>query len=174
MENSFNIILKRRSIRKYEVKEVPMESINKLLQAAMNAPSASNQQPWHFVVIRDKALLLELSQIHSGLSNLKESPLAILVCGEPDATTLKYYWEQDCSAATENMLIAATALGLGAVWHGIKPEESRDSEIFRKTLNIPRHIKPFSVITVGYPAENIESSDRFNEKRVHYANYWQA
>lgn len=172
MENDLNIILKRRSIRKYKTQEVPEDLIKDLLQAAMSAPSACNQQPWHFVIIRDKNILNELSKIHSGFHNLKGSPLAILVCGEPEAAKLEFYWEQDCSAATQNILIAATALGLGAVWQGINPRGGQDSDMIRRILNLPNHIRPFSLISVGYPAESLEPSNRFDERKVHYTNTW--
>ncbi len=172
MENAFDTILKRRSIRKYQNKEVPKELMKSLLQAAMSAPSACNQQPWHFIIIKDKVALNELSKIHSGFLNLKESPVAILVCGEPGAAKLEFYWEQDCSAATQNILIAATALGLGAVWHGINPRGGEDSDAIRKIINIPENIKPFSLISVGYPAEDIKPSDRYYENKVHYGSAW--
>lgn len=173
MENDFNIILKRRSIRKYENREVSESLVKCLLQAAMSAPSACNQQPWHFVVIQDKAVLNELSEIHSGFHTLKGSSLAILVCGEPEAAKLEFYWEQDCSAASQNILLAATALGLGAVWQGVNPRGGEDSDIIRRIVKLPAYIKPFSLISIGYPAEFIEPSNRFIESKVHYKSIWQ-
>ncbi len=170
MENDLSIILKRRSIRKYTNQEVSEDLIKCLLQAAMSAPSACNQQPWHFIIIQNRNILNELSQIHSGFHSLMGAPLGILVCGEPKATKLEFYWEQDCSAATQNILIAATALELGAVWQGINQKESQDSDIIRRILKLPDHIKPFSLISVGYPAEAPETSNRFNESKVHYVN----
>ncbi len=172
MENNLKIILNRRSIRRYESREVTNDLIKSLLQAAMSAPSACNQQPWNFVIIQNRNILNELSEIHSGFDNLKAAPLAILVCGEPEAAKVEYYWEQDCSAATQNILIAATTLGLGAVWQGINPRGGEDSDIIRRILKIPNNIKPFSLISIGYPAETLEPSNRFNEKKIHYASTW--
>lgn len=172
MENELNIIFKRRSIRKYKNQEVPNNLINSLLQAAMSAPSACNQQPWHFFIIQNQSVLHELSEIHSGFHNLKSSPLAILVCGEPDAAELEFYWEQDCAAATENILLAATALGLGAVWQGINPRGGEDSDLIRNIVKLPEHIKPFSLVAVGYPAEVLEPSNRFDKNKIHYLSAW--
>ncbi len=172
MEKDLSIIFKRRSIRKYQNREVSNELINKLLRAAMSAPSACNQQPWHFVVIRDRVILNQLSEIHGGFNNLKGAPLAILVCGEPGAATLEFYWEQDCAAATQNILLAATESGLGAVWQGINPRGGDDSDTIRKLLELPQHIIPFSLIAAGHPAENPEPADRFNESKIHNSSVW--
>jgi nitroreductase len=168
MESDLNIIFKRRSIRKYKEQEVPEELIKSLLQAAMSAPSAVNQQPWHFYVIRDRKTLNELAGIHSGFHNLMGAPLAVLVCGEPAAAKLEFYWEQDCSAASQNILLAATALGLGAVWQGINPRGGSDSDAIRRITKLPMNLKPFSLISIGYPAEFPEPSNRFDEARIHY------
>ncbi len=172
MENDLDIILKRRSIRKYKNQKVPENLIRSLLQAAMSAPSACNQQPWHFVILEDKTVLKELSEIHSGFLTLKGSPLAILVCGEPGAAKLEFYWEQDCSAATQNILIAATAMGLGAVWQGINPRGGEDSDMINRILKLPVHIRPFSLVSVGYPAEMTEPANRFSENKIHYPGTW--
>ncbi len=172
MEHLLNCILTRRSIRKYRDCQIPKNLIQNLLQAAMSAPSACNEQPWHFIVIEERDILNRLSAIHSGFQVLKESPLAILVCGEPEAAVLNFYWEQDCSAATENILIAAQACNLGAVWLGINPRGGEDSETIVKILDIPEHIKPFSLVSIGYPAQTLEPSNRFNENKVHYHSNW--
>lgn len=172
MENILKDILKRRSIRKYKNQPVPESVVKELLQAAMSAPSACNQQPWHFIIIENREVLCELSKIHSGFTPLKESPLAILVCGEPGAATLEFFWEQDCSAATENILIAATARGLGAIWLGINPRGGEDSDAVRKILELPGHIKPFSLVSAGYPAEAPEPVTRFSESKIHYGSAW--
>lgn len=172
MDNLFNSILQRKSIRRYKNQQVPDELVTSILKAAMSAPSACNQQPWHFIVIRDNNILNEISKIHSGFHTLKNSPLAILVCGEPQIAKLEFYWEQDCSAATQNMLLAAKALGLGSVWLGINPRGGEDSERISEILSIPEHIKPFSIVSVGYPDECITPSDRFDEKKVHIQSKW--
>jgi nitroreductase len=172
MENIYNSILNRRSIRKYTDQKVSGDLIKELLKAAMSAPSACNQQPWHYIVIESKDVLGEISMIHSGFSLVKDSSLLILVCGEPEKTQLEFFWRQDCSAATENILIAAQSQGLGAIWLGINPNGGSDTDILRNTLSIPEYIVPFSLVCIGYPAEEKEPSDRFDEGKVHYNSRW--
>jgi nitroreductase len=163
-------ILGRRSIRKYSPQAVDQELIRELLTAAMSAPSAGNEQPWHFVVIKDKNLLNEIPKFHPHSSMLREAPLAILVCGDLTLEKYKGYWVQDCSAATQNLLLAAHARGLGAVWLGIYPIDER-VEGMRKLLSLPEHIVPLSVVSLGYPAERKSPLNRFQESRVH-DNRW--
>lgn len=160
-------ILARRSIRKYTDQSVPEDMINDLLRAAMSAPSAGNQQPWQFVVIRNRSILNDITTVHPYSSMLKEAPCAILVCGDLNRETHKGYWVQDCSAATQNILLAANSLGLGSVWLGVYPREDR-VEALRKLLGIPSHIVPLALIAVGYPAEEKEPSNRFDKNRIHY------
>lgn len=163
-------ILKRRSIRKYKSESVPEDKVKQLLQAAMAAPSAGNQQPWHFVVINNRTKLDEIPKFHPYAQMVKEAPLAILVCGDTENEKHKGFWVQDCSAATENLLLAAQALGLGAVWVGVYPRDER-VQGFRQLLNIPEGIMPFALVPVGYPAESKQPADRFDESRVHL-NSW--
>lgn len=167
MNETLSCILSRRSIRKYTGNPVPESTVETLLKAAMNAPSACNQQPWHFVLITDKAVLGEISTIHSGFTQLKDASLAILVCGEPGIAILGQYWCYDCAAATQNILLAAHACGLGAVWLGIHPEGGEDSDTISRLIGLPKGIKPFSLIPVGYPAETAKISDRYDKNRVH-------
>ncbi|MBN1348977.1 nitroreductase family protein [candidate division KSB1 bacterium] len=163
-------ILSRRSIRKYTGKAVSETLINELLQAAMSAPSAGNQQPWHFVVLTDHSLMDQVPQFHPYSTMLKEAALAILVCGDERLQRYEGYWIQDCSAATENLLIAARANGLGAVWLGIYPRPERVDGM-RKLLNIPHEITPFALISIGYPAEEKLPASRFDSARIH-KNRW--
>lgn len=165
-------LLKRRSVRRFKNEPVPAEIVLDLLKAAMNAPSACNQQIWHFVILEDRAVLNELSGIHSGYTTLKSTPTAILVCGEPGAATLPSFWEHDCAAATQNILIAAEAYGLGAVWQGVNPLGKEDAEIIKKCVNLPDNIHPFSIVSIGYPAETPVEKCRFNEKKIHYNSRW--
>ncbi len=164
-------ILERRSVRKYLDKPVPGDLRDALLKAAMSAPSACNQQPWHFVIIEDRDILVELSGIHGGYLPLKNAPLAILVCGEPKKTVLEYYWEYDCCAAVENMLISAHSLGLGAVWMGINQKDDKDANIIRSILNIPARLAPFALVSAGYPAEAAAPAQRFDERKIHYGRF---
>ena len=163
-------ILSRRSIRRYTEEPVSRDLIEELLKAAMNAPSAGDEQPWHFIVIDRRPILDKLADIHPHEKMLKQAPAAIIVCGDESMEKFKDFWVQDCSAASENMLLAAHALGLGAVWLGIYPAEKIVLEI-RELLNIPSNIIPFSIISIGYPAEEKESKERFDASRIH-SNTW--
>ena len=163
-------ILKRRSIRKYSGKSVNKSDINILLTAAMYAPSARNEQPWHFIVIDNHDLLDQISKVHPYASMLPGASVAILVCGDENLELSKAYWPVDCSAATQNILLAAQALELGAVWLGVYPRQERQSSI-RKIFNLPSHIHPFSLISIGYPAEAKGIPDRFKEDRIRW-NEW--
>lgn len=159
-------ILSRRSIRKYTAEPVADEVIQELLKAAMAAPSAGNEQPWHFIVIRDRRILDEIPRFHPYSQMLREAPVAILVCGDPRLQKYQGYWPLDCAAATENVLIAIQALGLGGVWLGVYPVEDRMNAL-RHLLGIPSEVVPFSLIPVGYPAETKPPAERFDPRRVH-------
>ncbi|PLX19344.1 MAG: nitroreductase family protein [Marinilabiliales bacterium] len=163
-------IFTRRSIRKYTKEEISNEHIEVILKAGMYAPSASNQQPWHFIVISDRKLLDTIKDVHPYAKMLVEAQLAILVCGDINLELSKDYWVVDCSASTQNMLLAAHGLGLGAVWLGIHPRVERKNEI-RKIFNLPENIQPASLISIGYPDENKEMPDRYKPERIHY-NAW--
>jgi nitroreductase len=159
-------VLRRCSIRKYTDQPVSDEHVEHLLRAAMAAPSAGNQQPWQFIVIRDRGVLAAIPEVHPYASMVPDAQLAILICGDRDKERWPQYWEQDCAAATENLLIAAAQLGLGAVWLGVHPLEER-ADGLRSLLCTPRAITPFSLVPVGWPAEYKEPSDRYEPDRVH-------
>jgi nitroreductase len=163
-------ILTRRSIRKYKDKPVSDDLIKQVLEAAMAAPSAGNEQPWQFIVINDRKILGQIPAIHPNASMTKDAPLAILVCGDLSKEKYPGYWSVDCSAATENLLLAVHALGLGAVWCGIYPREER-IEGMKKMLGIPDGIVPFALVPIGYPGEEKPPSERFEKERIHY-NKW--
>lgn len=163
-------ILTRRSIRKYTAKEVSEDQIEVMLKAAMYAPSASNQQPWHFIVIKDRNILDKIAEVHPYAKMLTQAALAILVCGDEERELSKGYWVVDCSAATQNILLAAHDLGLGAVWLGVHPREERKNEV-KKIFDLPQNIQPMSIISIGYPDEEKETPDRFKPERIHY-NAW--
>ncbi len=165
--DAMSAILSRRSIRRYTKEDVSDEIVKELLEAAMSAPSAGNEQPWHFVVIRDRKILNEIPNIHPYSGMLREAPLAILICGDESLQKYKGYWVQDCSAATENLLIAINAKGLGGVWLGVYPVEDRVVGV-RKLLNMPDNIIPFSLISIGYPAEQKPPANRYDPSRIHY------
>lgn len=170
MNHVMEAIKARRSIRKYKDEKLRKEDIEDLLSAAMAAPSAGNAQPWEFVVIDKKDILNEIPKFHAYAGMLKEASHAILVCGNIDLEKYKGFWIQDCSAATQNILLAATAKEIGSVWLGVYPEEDR-IEGFRKLLDLPDNLIPFSLVSLGYPAETKESVDRYNEDKVHYNKY---
>lgn len=164
-------IYTRRSIRKYQETPVEKEKIEHLLQAAMAAPSAMNIKPWEFVVVTD---LEKLKQIRSSLMFANfNAPAAIAVCG--NISFFKHpraekFWVQDCSAATQNILLSAIGLGLGTVWLGVHPVHTftkRVSEI----LALPKHVLPLNVIYVGYPAEEKPARTQYDAKRVHWHSY---
>lgn len=165
--DTFDAIFTRRSIRKFTDRTVPDEMVSRLLMAAMAAPSAGNEQAWQFIVIRNRALLDAIPKFHPYSSMLKYASLAILICGDLTLEKFKGYWVQDCSAATQNLLLAATAAGLGAVWTGVYPMEDRVAGM-RHLLDLPEHVIPLSLVPVGFPAEPPGRADRFDQARIHH------
>jgi len=163
-------ILTRRSIRKYTDQPVSDDLIKQILEAAMAAPSAGNEQPWQFIVINDRKILDEIPAIHPYAAMIKEAPMAILVCGDLSKEKYPGYWPVDCAAATENLLIAVNALGLGAVWCGVYPREERMAGM-KKLFAIPDGIMPFALIPLGHPAEQKPPADRFDPSRIHHNNW---
>jgi len=161
----------RRSVRKFKPGGVTAGQVEELLKAAMTAPSACNQQPWHFVVIDDRETLDKIPQFSPYAKMVTTAPLGILVCAEPGLEKCQGYWPQDCASATLNMLNAARALGLGTVWTGVHPVEDR-VEGFRALLGVPGKVVPFAFVVVGHPAEEQEPKDRYKAERVH-KNAWQ-
>jgi nitroreductase len=157
-------ILSRRSIRKYTEEPVGVEDVKTLLEAAMAAPSASNRKPWHFVVVTERGTLERLADSHRYGKMLHDAPLCIAVCGDEGVS--ERFWVQDCSAATENILLAATSLGLGAVWLGVYPSKDRVEDI-KEILGIPAGITPLNLISIGHPAEEKEPRTQYEESRVH-------
>ncbi len=160
----------RRSIRKFKPGEVSKEIQRELLEAAMLAPSAGNEQPWQFLLIDDRRTLEEIPLICPTATMCRQAPLAILVCGDENLEKYPDFWVQDCSAATENILLAAHALGLGAVWAGVYPMKER-VDGFRRIFALSEEITPFALITLGYPDEAPAPARRYKEERVHY-NGW--
>ena len=163
-------IFGRRSIRKYTDKKVSPEIIKSLLDAGMHAPTARNLQPWHFVVVDDRQMLDKLSIAHPYAKMLKEATLAILVCGDKKVQEMDGYIIQDCSAATQNIMLAAHAHGLGSVWLGMYPREERMKDV-GTLLELPGHIMPVALISIGYPDESREIPARYKDERVHWNKY---
>lgn len=161
-----NSIFHRISVRKYEQRAVEPEKIEKMLKAAMAAPSACNQQPWEFYVVTDKELIGQLSEASPYAKCAKETPVVFVPCFRSEGIAPEYF-NIDMSAAVENLLLEADTLGLGAVWMGISPDEGR-MEAVRKVLDIPTNLNAFALVPCGYPAEEREQENRYEESRVHY------
>ena len=167
MDPRLNIIFARRSIRSYTGEPVTDEQVTSLLEAGMAAPSASNRKPWHFCVITDKATLEKLAQAHPYGKMLAQAQLAIAVCGDPSISS---WWVQDCTAATENILVAAAGLGLGAVWLGCHNAPDREQAV-RDVTGIPAEIGVLSLLSIGHPGEEKEARTQYEVGRVH-VNQW--
>lgn len=171
MNDVLQLIFSRRSIRQYQPRPVPRELLTDLLRAAMAAPSAVDKQPWEFVVVTRPERLAELQAVLPYARY--NAPAAIVVCGVPERAQNEptgSYWVQDCSAATENLLIAATGLGLGTVWTGVYPVTERVQAV-QQVLGLPEGVIPLGVILVGYPAEEKPPRTQYREDRVHWEQY---
>jgi nitroreductase len=168
--DGFETIITRRSIRKYKKQPISKEIVQKLLQAACSAPSAGNQQPWHFVILDDRKILNVIHTFHPSARMLLTADAAILVCGDLDLEKFKGFWMVDCAAATENILLAAHSLGLGACWLGLYPREGRMAGM-KKLLHLPSNIVPFAIVSLGYPDEVKPREDRYTPSRIHQ-NKW--
>ena len=165
-------IMTRTSIRQFKAQPVEQDKVDILLKAAMAAPTALNLQPWHFIVINDKETIALLSG-----KQPTNAPLMIAVCGDTDktmlpdgSTKLPDFWVEDVSAATENLLLAAHALGLGAVWTGVYPAMDRTAEV-ANVLNCPQNIVPLAVVRVGYPDESPEPKNKYKEENISYNKF---
>ncbi len=160
-----DIILSRRSVRKFKADPVPDQYLKEILKAAMQAPSASNEQAWQFVVLQGDMLnnFLAINK-----NSPKSAPIGILVCCDGQAEKARGYAVQDCSAATQNILLAAHAKGLGSVWTTIFPNNAPE---IKKLLGLPEHIVPFAFMPIGYPEKVPDPADRYDEAKVHYSTW---
>ena len=166
----FEALFTRRSVRDYTDRPVSEETVEKLLRAAMAAPSAGNQQPWRFIVVRDRGRLQAAAEVERYGGMIAHAQVAVVICADLDLVENEGFWQQDCAAATQNLLLAAHALGLGAVWVGTYPREER-VEGLRPIFDLPENLVPFSVVPVGYPATSPAPIDRFNSSRVYIDKY---
>lgn len=163
-------LLTRRSIRKYKNRQIETDKLDIILKSAMYAPSAMNLQAWHFIVIDDSHILNETIKSIPHAELLKQTPAAILVCGDMNIEKNESWMIQNCSAAIENILLAAHGLGIGSCWiaiHGIAEVVENVSKQFK----LPEDVVPISLITLGYPDETVTAEERFNKEKVHY-NRW--
>lgn len=167
-------IMTRSSVRSYTDQKVENAKIDKMLKAAMAAPTAVNRQPWEFVVVTDREILDKIPSIIKGARMADKSQLAIVVCGVPSksvAPPLSEFWVQDCSAATENLLLAAHGMGLGAVWCGAYPDSNGRIAQLRELLSLPETLVPLNVIVIGYPLGEPVIKDKWAPEKVHYNKY---
>ena len=170
MAEVLDLIFKRRSIRKFTAQAVSRETLTQLLQAAMAAPTAANGRPWEFVAVNDPAVMAELRATMPGNYN---GAAAIAVCANltlASSPASERFWQQDCSNAAENILLAATGLGLGSVWLGVYPAPERAEKVHR-VLHIPAGVTPLCLIYLGYPAEDKEPRTQYEASRVHWQQY---
>lgn len=174
--NLIDGLLSRRSVRKYTDQPVSREIISKLITAAQYAPSAHNTRPWHFLVIEDQEVLKQMRHIQRSASFAENAPLAIIVCGDTEQAFHREkegwtYVDIDCSAATQNILLAAHAQGLGACWCGATPM-TKPIEGLKELFNLPENIKPFSIVVIGYPDEAPKQPEgREDSSRIHWGKW---
>lgn len=165
-------IMTRTSIRQFTDQPIAKDTLELIVKAGMAAPSAVNAQPWAFVIVTEKEILDSLNAVKPWF-NLKTATAAIIVCGDMNKAMEgegREYWIQDCSAATENILLAAHAYGLGAVWCGVYPNADNVAGVSR-VLELPESIIPLCVVTMGYPAENPEPKDKFKSENIHFQKW---
>jgi nitroreductase len=165
--DALEAIRTRRSIRQYKKTRVKKELLEQILEAGMMAPSSGNGQPWQFLVLRDRKILEQIGKQFLYAAAAGQAPAAILICGEPELERYEGFWEQDCAAATQNMLLAAHALGLGSVWIGLDPRPQRLIDI-RSVIEIPDHLVPFALLPVGYSAKTPPPKEAADLRRAHF------
>lgn len=165
--DALEVIHSRRSIRKFKKTPVAKELVDEIIGAAMMAPSAGNERPWHFVVICKSKILRDLAHDRIYASVLTKAPMAILVCADINMDRRSGFLAQDCAAATQNLLLATHALQLGGVWIALYPHENRIFAV-REVVELPENIVPFSIIPIGYPAEKKPRQNRFDPDRIHF------
>lgn len=158
----------RRSVRKWLDKPVNNQDVHDIIEAGMNAPSAGNEQAWQMILLTDKDILNKISEFNQNVSIIKNAPVAILVCGDLIAEKYQGYHVHDCSAATENMLLAIHAKDLGGVWGNVFPDNITR---IRMLLGLPEHVIPFSIVIFGYPETPSKYQTRFNKDKLHL-NGW--
>lgn len=160
------VVSTRRSIRRYLDRNVPAEFVDRVIAAGMSAPSAGNQQPWHFIVITERDTLDTIPTFHPYAKMLAEAPVAVVLCGDPVGTRWPDLWPQDLAACAQTMLLAARDIGLGSVWLGVYPSKDRVDRL-RSLLGVPEDVWPFAIISLGWPATEFKAVDRFKPERIH-------
>jgi nitroreductase len=168
--DALEVIFNRRSIRQYKSGLIRDDTLEILLKAGMYAPSAVNKQPWHFIVFRNREMMEKIKTFHPNASMLSQADAAILVCWDEHLQHDAGYGPVDCAAATQNILLAAYDLGIGSVWVGLYPRVQR-MESVQVLFDLPDHIKPFAIVSLGYPAEKKSTPERFKKERIHYEKW---
>lgn len=167
-------IMERKSVRNYTAEPVSRENLELLAKSGMAAPTAGNIQPWEFIAIDDKGILQQLSQVQPYVGMAAKAPAAIVVCGNmydyQGKERMREFWVQDTSAATENILLAAESLKLGAVWAGIHPDAERVAKV-QKILRLPEYLIPLNIIVIGYPAGGEQPKNKWKAERLHWNNW---
>lgn len=163
-------ILNRTSVRKFQTKKIEPEVLKQILQAGFSAPSAKNTQPWEFLIVQNSQTLEKMSSFTPYAMPIKKAPLGMLICANTNCNPFIDYCEQDCAAATENMLIAAKKLGVGSCWIGVYPNTERVEPI-RQYFSLPKNIVPLWMIAFGYPAETPKVKNKWNENKIHYEKF---
>lgn len=162
-----NCILERTSVRKFKDIKLKKEEIDKILKAAFSAPSAKNAQPWFFIVTEDKKKLHDLSAFSPYARLLAGAALGIVVCADTDANPSLDYCQQDCAAATQNMLVEAKSLGIGSCWLGGYPNDERVFTL-KSYFNLPENIVPLWMVAFGYPDETPKVKEKWKENKIRY------
>jgi len=170
MSNTIDTIYNRRSVRKYLDKPVNPDLIDEVLRAGLFAPSGYNRQPWEFIVFNNREIIDEIKSMHPYAVSLSTAPVCIMVCGDTEKELANGFYQVDCSAAIENMLLAAKELGLDTCWMGVYPWEEVMAS-FSSRFKLPENIKPFALIALGYGAEILERPKRYDKNKIHY-NEW--
>ena len=167
-----DIINNRRSVRKYKSVPIEAKKIDNMLRAAMQAPSAANQQPWEFLVIQEAEALKKLAEIGAHAAPVENAAAAFVLLADETRIRFPEFWQQDMAAATQNLLLEAAEMGIGCVWTGCAPDEDRMAFV-RNLYDLPDEILPFCVIAAGYPADEHGNRfvDRYNADRIHYDKY---
>ena len=171
MNEIIKTILTRASIRNYTDEEIPRKDLELIVKAGMAAPSAMNIQPWRIVVVTEREILDSLADKLAYAKMLRKAGAAIVVCGEIGLNIIaKKYWDQDCSALSQNILLAVHSLGYGAVWTGVYPDKNKEKGV-REVLGIPDKIHALNVIAIGVPKRKAKVKDKFDKKKLHWEKW---
>lgn len=170
MNEIINAILTRRSIRSYTDKNISKQDMDLILKAAMYAPTARNLQYWRFLVIQDKANMAKLEKIQPYNTLLNSANAAIIVCSDMENEVAQKYYMQDCGASIQNIMLAATSLGIGSITLGLYPNADQVTAI-KEQFNIPENVAPIGIVALGYPNEEKPDPERFDEAKIHYEKW---